>query len=261
MTDTPHEPVLEGPCIVCGATNYPLSMGGPTLCPSCDCGIDPKIAKLQAENQVLQAQVESITKSANFMLNVELTKERDQLQAQVDKYTQLFDRHQARERYISDMTFQHIKHGDEQHQLWLRQALDECLTMEGKPHETVDQLKAQVAELEARWHSACTHESGLDDVEEIRQLKAQVDRLQSAIDYHNTEYKTVYDDRQQYREAMAALTREHGELKAQLVIATRTANVIIEEHITQREKLTQRLMNAEHDLTTAKARVAELEDR
>jgi len=28
-----------GPCILCGTTNYPMSMGGPTICPACDCGI------------------------------------------------------------------------------------------------------------------------------------------------------------------------------------------------------------------------------
>jgi hypothetical protein len=28
-----------GPCIVCGLTDYPLSMGGPEICPACDCGI------------------------------------------------------------------------------------------------------------------------------------------------------------------------------------------------------------------------------
>lgn len=27
-----------GPCIVCGEMDYPLSMGGPTICPACDCG-------------------------------------------------------------------------------------------------------------------------------------------------------------------------------------------------------------------------------
>lgn len=25
-----------GPCVGCGATNYPLSMGGPSVCPACD---------------------------------------------------------------------------------------------------------------------------------------------------------------------------------------------------------------------------------
>jgi len=27
-----------GPCTVCGKTNYPNSMGGPGICPACDCG-------------------------------------------------------------------------------------------------------------------------------------------------------------------------------------------------------------------------------
>jgi len=27
-----------GPCYMCGATNYPMSLGGPYICPSCDCG-------------------------------------------------------------------------------------------------------------------------------------------------------------------------------------------------------------------------------
>ena len=31
-----------GPCVVCGETNYPLSMGGPTICPACDIGRDLK---------------------------------------------------------------------------------------------------------------------------------------------------------------------------------------------------------------------------
>ena len=29
---------MPGPCVVCGKTNYPLSMGGPSICPACDCG-------------------------------------------------------------------------------------------------------------------------------------------------------------------------------------------------------------------------------
>lgn len=27
-----------GPCVICGNENYLLSAGGPTICPSCDCG-------------------------------------------------------------------------------------------------------------------------------------------------------------------------------------------------------------------------------
>ena len=33
-----------GPCIGCGATNYELSCGGPTICPRCDCGTDERDA-------------------------------------------------------------------------------------------------------------------------------------------------------------------------------------------------------------------------
>jgi len=28
----------SGPCVICGGIDYPLSVGGPEICPSCDCG-------------------------------------------------------------------------------------------------------------------------------------------------------------------------------------------------------------------------------
>ena len=28
----------SGPCVLCGAANYLPSLGGPEICPSCDCG-------------------------------------------------------------------------------------------------------------------------------------------------------------------------------------------------------------------------------
>lgn len=31
-----------GPCQGCGAVNYPNSLGGPSICPSCDCGFPPR---------------------------------------------------------------------------------------------------------------------------------------------------------------------------------------------------------------------------
>ena len=36
----------KGPCIVCGATDYSLSMGGPSICSACDCGIPSEVTKL-----------------------------------------------------------------------------------------------------------------------------------------------------------------------------------------------------------------------
>lgn len=30
--------MIAGPCVMCGLTDYALSCGGPTICPSCDSG-------------------------------------------------------------------------------------------------------------------------------------------------------------------------------------------------------------------------------
>lgn len=46
-----------GPCIICGDTNYLLSLGGPSICPPCDCGIPPEVSKLRRENASLRAQL------------------------------------------------------------------------------------------------------------------------------------------------------------------------------------------------------------
>lgn len=44
----------SGPCVICGATNYALSMGGPTICPSCDCG-NFGMPALQRQTQVINS--------------------------------------------------------------------------------------------------------------------------------------------------------------------------------------------------------------
>ena len=52
----------SGPCVLCGAINYPPSMGGPMICPSCDCG-DFGVAKIQrqaAELARLRAHVAAL---------------------------------------------------------------------------------------------------------------------------------------------------------------------------------------------------------
>lgn len=46
-----------GPCIVCGETNYPLSCGGPSICPPCDCGIDPEAVRLRREVAALRVEL------------------------------------------------------------------------------------------------------------------------------------------------------------------------------------------------------------
>lgn len=47
----------SGPCVMCGATDYRLSMGGPGICPSCDCGISPEVSRLKRENAELRARL------------------------------------------------------------------------------------------------------------------------------------------------------------------------------------------------------------
>lgn len=57
--------LLPGPCAICGLTNYPLSFGGPTICPSCDCGDSgPYVISRQAtELRRLAAEVERLRKT------------------------------------------------------------------------------------------------------------------------------------------------------------------------------------------------------
>lgn len=50
------EQIISGPCQICGATNYGLSYGGSTICPSCDCG-DFGIVKVQRQRK----QIDSLT--------------------------------------------------------------------------------------------------------------------------------------------------------------------------------------------------------
>lgn len=45
---------MTGPCALCGGINYPASLGGPGICPSCDCGIPPEVSRLRRENQRLR---------------------------------------------------------------------------------------------------------------------------------------------------------------------------------------------------------------
>ena len=44
--------MIAGPCVLCGDTHYALSVGGPGICPSCDCG-DFGLKKVQRQAQVI----------------------------------------------------------------------------------------------------------------------------------------------------------------------------------------------------------------
>lgn len=47
-----------GPCAGCGAEGYSLSMGGPGICPACDC-LPPerRVKQLAEENRMLRQRV------------------------------------------------------------------------------------------------------------------------------------------------------------------------------------------------------------
>ena len=55
--------VQTGPCSLCGDTDYPLSMGGPSICPRCDCSPPSplEIRRLHETIASLQAQLLSPT--------------------------------------------------------------------------------------------------------------------------------------------------------------------------------------------------------
>lgn len=58
------ERVIPGPCISCGGTDYPLSMGGPSICPACDCGIPP--GQVKAERELAKTRNELIAARARI---------------------------------------------------------------------------------------------------------------------------------------------------------------------------------------------------
>jgi len=63
---TEEQATASGPCVYCGATNYALSLGGPAVCPACDCGRpDPALvairnAQLTAERDALLSEVRGL---------------------------------------------------------------------------------------------------------------------------------------------------------------------------------------------------------
>jgi len=53
-----HQGPQPGPCAGCGATGYPISMGGPSICPACDCAPpERRVKQLAEENRLLRQRV------------------------------------------------------------------------------------------------------------------------------------------------------------------------------------------------------------
>lgn len=96
---------------MCGATNYPLSMGGPSICPTCDCGIDPKVARLLKENAELATRAELDRQTMNAQAKklderdskiAELTAENAELRADLQKIARLFIALERRGRFAHE---------------------------------------------------------------------------------------------------------------------------------------------------------------
>lgn len=60
---------IAGPCEICGAINYLPSLGGPTICPSCDCG-DFGPSRVQKLAALLAAKDARIAELAYTVLKV-----------------------------------------------------------------------------------------------------------------------------------------------------------------------------------------------
>ena len=69
-----------GPCVLCGVTDYPLSMGGPGICPTCDCGVPPGETKLRRQHaaklHVVEAERDAL-RAENAVLREALERVRD----------------------------------------------------------------------------------------------------------------------------------------------------------------------------------------
>lgn len=54
-----------GPCVICGARSYGVSFGGPSICPSCDCGhFGHSVVKRQGDRiKELEAQLAARTEA------------------------------------------------------------------------------------------------------------------------------------------------------------------------------------------------------
>lgn len=58
--------IQPGPCIICGLRDYSLSFGGPTICPSCDCGhTGQHKVRMQAE-RIMDLEREVLELTAKF---------------------------------------------------------------------------------------------------------------------------------------------------------------------------------------------------
>jgi hypothetical protein len=97
-----------------------------------------------------------------------------------------WERHKVRERYIADIVFEHIKHGDEKHQVWLKEKLIEIFTLNGtKVQESFDVLIKQRDQLTADLaHARAEVSSLVDNLSACKydEVAKQNQRLRAAVE-------------------------------------------------------------------------------
>lgn len=130
----------------------------PDSCGECFECTKAKLASVEADCAALGNKVRSLTKFYDDHVGtpceqIRWQQEKDalleqlaQAQGEVERLKSSWERHRIRERYMADLVFEQIKHGDEKHQAWLKDKLIEIYTLDGqKPQETLDQLRADLA--------------------------------------------------------------------------------------------------------------------
>lgn len=62
-----------GPCLICGSFGYSMSMGGPGICPKCDCGhFDAVTVEMQAKAMAdLRAEIERLRAALDMIVRLE----------------------------------------------------------------------------------------------------------------------------------------------------------------------------------------------
>lgn len=86
------ERLNEGPCGVCGRRGYPMSVGGPSICPDCDMGIDPRHAKARRDLQALSTEHLDALLALQIALNFKVENMTPQMRERGEKFIARFMR-------------------------------------------------------------------------------------------------------------------------------------------------------------------------
>jgi hypothetical protein len=98
---------MSGPCIYCGGVNYAPSIGGPLICPSCDCGnFGPNVVQRQGETiTALRSELAAVK---DILLNPNPDDEPDVIRLHREK-CDMFDRALAAESEVARLKAERLK--------------------------------------------------------------------------------------------------------------------------------------------------------